>query len=279
MTRIQTSPSGSNFHQIDTPDTDATHVKPTVPPPAPPQNVVDAFVASDARAQNTAPHVPAGRSFSVAELERMSPEQRAESVGSSVVRSAVYPAEELETFPLKEKTYREQLVTRVVQTNDVSAKTLNGPDICAACAVVNAMILSDHPAASAKALGDLLKNTHAKLPAPLRNDDAARALKALRSGEVSEFDVAVLQQVAAAVLEKMQHAEDQKTGDRSPGVSPHVLKSFVEALTRAHAPLSGTTFEPSETAQGAHWTVTRNGVHADSAPGGEPRKRLGSFIA
>lgn len=273
MTRINTNTPSPKFHEVEAQTTEAAHVKPTAPPSL--ANVVDEFVAGSAPREQPSSFSSAGRTFSVADLERMNPEQRAQTVGASVVQSAVYPREELETYSLK--LDRQQLVEEVGQYNDVSARTMNGPDICAACSVVNAMILSGDGKASAASLEKVFKNTHPRVPPPMTNADASRALAALKSGTVSEFDVAVLQQVAAAVLGKMQAAADVKTDDHSPGVSAAVLQRFIGALVEKGAPLKGATFELSENSQGAHWTTTNKGVHADSAPSGQPRKEIGRF--
>ncbi len=275
MTRITTNTPSPKFHEVESPTTEAAHVKPTAPPGLAQRNVVDAFVAGSSQRDQPASFSSPGRTFSVADLERMNPEQRAQTVGASVVQSAVYPREELEVYSLK--LDGRQLVDEVGQYNDVSAKTMNGPDICAACSVVNAMILSGDGKASAAALEKVFKNTHARVPPPMTNADASRALVALRSGKVSEFDVAVLQQVAAAVLSKMQTAADSKNNDHSPGVSTPVLQSFIASLVEKGAPLKGATFELSANSQGAHWTTTSNGVHADSAPTREARKELSHF--
>lgn len=283
MTRISTNARGLEFRETDSQLAGAAHMKaaPAAAPTPPHTNVVDEFVSGGPSwAPPSVEPRPTGKTFSAAALARMSPAQRAQTVGAGVVPSAVYPPGEEEKYPLKHAEFRQQLVATVTQYNDVSAKTLNGPDICAACSVVNAMVLSDDGKASAAALRRALKDSGAALPAPMTPRDAERALTAFASGEVSEFDVAVLQQVAAAVLEQRQGVADQQPGAApGPGISEPVLRAFVADLVRNGAPLKRARFELSQNADGAHWTTTVRGTHADSAPPRTPRTELRSFTA
>lgn len=172
------------------------------------------------------------------------------------------------TVDITNKDMRNQLLRSCPQINPISTAAGNGPHICGAAAVTNALVLSsktpEQAKANAQAVRDLAKNAPSGGVKLSGAEDAA--LKKMEAGKMSPTDVENVQQVMYRIGGKMPNG-GVNTSDG--GLSTVQMGTMTTMLAKRGA-FEGSSVTMHCNSQNGpngkfdHWTTTVDGVHVNS---------------
>jgi hypothetical protein len=171
------------------------------------------------------------------------------------------------TVDITNKDMRNQLLRSCPQINPVSTAAGNGPHICGAAAVTNALVLSsktpEQAKANAQAVRDLAKNAPGGVKLNPAEDSA---LKKMESGKMSPADVQHVQQLMYRIGGTMPNGGVNTTDG---GLSTVQVGSMMTMLAKRGA-FEGSSVtmhcnrQKGPNGEFDHWTTTVDGVHANS---------------
>ena len=172
------------------------------------------------------------------------------------------------TVDITNKDMRNQLLRSCPQINPISTAAGNGPHICGAAAVTNALVLSGKTPEQAKnnaqAVRDLAKNAPSGGVKLSPAEDSA--LKKMELGKMSPTDVEHVQQLMYRIGGKMPNGGVDISGG---GLSTVQVGTMMTMLAKRGA-FEGSSVtmhcnrQKSQFGEFDHWTTTVDGVHANS---------------
>ncbi len=182
-----------------------------------------------------------------------------------------------EQVDMSNRDMRNHLMRSTSQVNDVSKKENNQNVICGGAAMTNALIMTSDTPAKGKANADAVRsmtNDFSTDGKPFRKPEEDLALKHMEQGKMSPTDVAHMQQLMYRTEQRMP----RMVNDPSANGTSTAQVGCAAAMLKARGGLPGpndVTFHQTKTSGPMnHWTVSSDGVHANSQAGANNDKSV-----